>query len=444
VRAERRAYLLIVASRALSEAVLLAAAAAILHTITLGRDGIPLLVVTLFLFGVTLVLTAMLRERGTVRQSATLTAVVMVGWAAWGLAQPARAPDLLAVLTRLIGFGILGEIHVWRALGIARGLQRWREVRNDALFALALVVAASLVPGAIDRDPLPVLGLAVACAGAVALSLARSAEELSLAAGQTQGRPAGSSATGTAFALGLLAIALSATLPSIQVSVGNAARAIGPLLSDLLFTLLLPLGYLAAFLVQFVRERFRPGNVRIEPPPPIQVADDAERVRELEQMRPFVFGALEVVVALIALAVAVILIARLVQERRASFPEGVTIDREAVDGIGFRPTLRGLFPRGGGRRHAPIDDGTPAAAIRRLYWRLLEVAERAGPGWRGPAETPAEHEARLAQAAPRWREAAPLVRAFEALRYGERDPDRATVDLARDALRRVERVAREA
>ena len=137
------------------------------------------------------------------------------------------------------------------------------------------------------------------------------------------------------------------------------------------------------------------------------------------------------------LAVALILIARLVQERRALLPDGTTLDREAVSGIGFRATLRGLFPHRDAKRRAPADDGTPAGALRRLYWRLLELAEREGPGWRGAAETPAEHEIRLAQAAARWREAAPLVRAFERLRYGERDPDSATVELARDALRRV-------
>jgi hypothetical protein len=441
VRAEQRAYVLIVGSRALSEAVGLAAAAAALHAITVGREPIALGVASLALFGVTLVLVAVLRERGTVRQSTALTLIVIAGWSAWGVAQASRAPDFLAVLTRLIGFGILGEVYLWRTLGIARGLQRWREVRNDALFALAAVIVASLIAGPVDRDALPALGLAVACSAAVALSLARSAEELSLAVGQIQGRPAGSSATGTAFALGVLAIGMALALPSLQAFSASVVRVLGPLLGDLLFTLLLPLGYLAAwlvFLVQWLRERIQPKALEIRPPTsPFDPNADAERLRDLEAARPYVFGALELVVALVAVAVAVLLIARLVQERRALFPEGATIDREGVDGIGFRATLRGLFPHRAAGRRAPADDGTPAAALRRLYWGLLELAEREGPGWRGPAETPAEHETRLAQAAVRWREAAPLVRAFEALRYGERDPNGATVDLARDALRRV-------
>jgi hypothetical protein len=441
VRSERRAYLLIVASRALSGAVGFAAVAAVLHAMTLGRDAISLVTASLALFGITLVLVAVLRERGTVRQSAALAGIVIAGWAAWGLAQPARAPDVLAVLTRVIGFGILGEVHLWRTLGIARGLQRWRDVRNDAILALGAIVLATLVAGPIDRDALPFLALAVACAGAVALSLARSAEELALSSGQVHGRPSGSSATGTAFGLGVLAMATAFALPSLQAFAAGVARVLGPLLGDLLFVVLLPLGYVAAYLVNvvyWIRDRMNMKPLQIEPPKsPFDPSADADRLRELEEMRPYVFGALEIVVALVALAVAVVLIARLVQERRALLPEGVSLDREDAEGIGLGATLRRLFAPRARRPRPPADDGTPAAALRRLYWSLLELAEREGPGWRGVAETPAEHEVRLAQAAPRWREASPLVRAFEALRYGERDPDRGTVEDARAALRRV-------
>lgn len=441
MRSERTATLLIVGSRALSESVGLAAFAAVLHAIVVGRAPIPLISTSVALFGVTLVVTAMLRERGTVRQSAGLVAAVVVGWSAWGLSQPARAPDAVAVLTRVIGFAILGEAYLWRALGIARGLHRWREVRNDTLLALFAVVVAALVPGPIDRDALAALGLAVACAGAVALSLARSAEELSLATGQIHGRATGSSATGTAFALGVLALAVGFALPSLQALAGDVARAAGPLISGSLYLILLPLGYVAAYLVNIVlwlRERLGFTPVRIETPRSPFGQDEAERLRELEQMRPFVFGALELLVGAVALGVALVLIARLVQERRALFPEGAALEREAVEGVGLRATLRGLFPRGAPRRRAPADDGSPAAAVRRLYWRLLEIAEREGPGWRAPAETPAEHEERLVATAARWRGAAPLVRAFEALRYGERQPDGAAVADAREALRGIE------
>lgn len=442
MRAERRAYLLIVGSRALSEAVGLAAVAALVHAVGQGRDPIPLLPASFVLFGVTLVLVAVLAERGTVRQSAVLVVAAVAGWSAWGLVQPARAPDALAVLARLIAFGGLGELYVWRALGIARGLQRWREVRSDALLALLAVVLAALVPGPIDHGALPALGLAVACSGAVALSLARSAEELSLSTGQVRARPTGSSAMGTAFALGLLAIATGIALPWAERLVASAARALGPLLGDLVFVLLLPLGYVAAYLVGVVfwlRERLRLAPIALQPPPsPFDPEADAARIKELEQLRTLVVGAYEAIAVVVALVAALVLISRLVQARRARLAEGTSLERETVDGIGLRATLRGLVPKRAPRRRPPADDGSAGAALRRLYWRLLEVAEREGPGWRAPAETPAEHEARLAAAAARWRDAAPLVRAFEAVRYGEREPDRATLDRARDALRRVE------
>jgi hypothetical protein len=226
---------------------------------------------------------------------------------------------------------------------------------------------------------------------------------------------------------------------------GEIARVIGPPLGDLVFLILLPLGYVAAYLVYFVlwlRDTFGLGGGE-EPQfaPPTGRGDELQRFREIEEMRPYVFGALELVIALVAAAFAIALIARLVQEHRASLPDGVSLERESVDGIGLRATLGTLFPRRGQRRRGPSEDGTRAGTIRRLYWRLLELAERAGPGWREPAETPAEHSGRLRAAGERWLAAAPLVRAFEEVRYGEIEPGEDTVVAAREALRRVEGTA---
>lgn len=445
MRGEARALVLIVASRGLSEAVAFAVAAALLHAMTVGREAVPLTATSVALFGSTLVLAALLRERGTVRRSAGLAVVVIAASVAWGLSLPARSPDLLAVLTRVIGFGLLGEAYLWRVLNVARGLHRWREVRSDALLALALVVVAALGPGPVDRDALVALGLAVAVAGAVALSLARSTEELSLASGQIRGRPASSAAMGTAFAVGLLALAVAAALPWAQALLAQAARAAGPLLGDLLFALLLPLGYVAAYLVylvQWLREIIRPTGIQIRlPQQPFDREADEQRLREMEALRPFVFGAVELLIALIGVALAIALVARLVQERRAVLPEGASVDREAAEGIGLGATLRHLFPKWAVRRRPPRDDGTPAAAIRRAYWRLLELAEREGPGRRADAETPAEHEDRLLRSGARWDPASAIVRAFEDLRYGERDPSEDAVAGARAALRAVERPA---
>jgi len=440
-----RTLVLIVGARALSEAVTFSIFGAFVHAATMGREAIDIWPAAIGLFGITLVLSAILRERGTVRQSAILMVIVLGSFVGWGLMQPVQSADALAVMTRIIGFAIAGEAYLWRLLGIARGLQRWREVRNGALLSLTAIVAATLVPGQIDRAALPALALTISVAAAVALSLARSTEELALVAKDVRGAPAGGSATGTAFTIGLLAIGVALVLPSAQRFLGEIARVIGPPLGDLVFLILLPLGYVAAYLVYFVlwlRDTFRLGGGE-EPQlaPPTGRSDELQRLREVEEMRPYVFGALELVIALVAAAFAIALIARLVQEHRASLPDGVSLERESVDGIGLRATLGTLFPRRGQRRRGPSEDGTRAGTIRRLYWRLLELAERAGPGWREPAETPAEHSGRLRAAGERWLAAAPLVRAFEEVRYGEIEPGEDTVVAAREALRRVEGTA---
>ena len=437
-----RSFVLILAARALSEAVTFSLVMAFVHAATLGRAPIALWPTAVGLLGVTLVLMTVLRERGTFRQSAGLTVIVIAAFAGWGLAQPTASTDGFSVLSRIVGFGIAGEIYLWRVLGIARGLQRWREVRNGALLALGAIVVASLLPGAIDREGLPALGLLVSVTAAAALSLARSTEELALFASGVRGAPTGGSATGTAFAIGILAIAVAFALPAAQQLLAEIARTVGPPLGQIVFVILLPLGYVAAYLVYFVlwlRDRLGVHDVpEITPPRPPGFGDDLERLREIESMRPYVFGAVEIIIALIAAAFAVALIARLVQERRATLAEGVLLEREAVEGIGLRAMFGTLFPRRTMRRRAPPDDGTRAGAIRRLYWCLLELAERGGPGWRDASETPAEHEGRLVGAGERWRSAGPVVRAFEEVRYGELEPDERTVAEARDALRRVE------
>lgn len=436
-----RAHVVIVTARAISQAVALASAAAVLHAIAAGRDALPLLPTAVVLSGATLVLFSVLRERGTVRQSGGLVAVVIAAAVAWGLALAARSPDVLAVLTRVTGFAILGEAYLWRVLGVARGLQRWHEVRSDALAALGAVVVADIVPGPIDRGALPALALAVAFAGAVALSLARASEELSLSAGQVRGRPAPEAATGTAFALGLLALAVGIGLPALQSVLLGAAARVGPLLGEAIFWILLPLGYVAAYLVyvaQWLREIIRPTGFAIPiPQAPFDPDADARRIRDLEQARPYIFGAVEAIVALVALGFALALVARLMQERRALLPEGGSVDRSPVEGIGLGAMVRALFPPRRARPRPPADDGTPATALRRVYWALLDLAEREGPGRRAPAETPAEHERRLLGSGERWRDVSGIVRAFEQWRYGDADPDDATVERARGALRRA-------
>ena len=90
------------------------------------------------------------------------------------------------------------------------------------------------------------------------------------------------------------------------------------------------------------------------------------------------------------------------------------------------------------RPGAPRDDGTPAGALRALYWRYLARGDASGVAWRAAGETPSEHQRRSVVAAPRNEAAGVLVRAFEDLRYGERDPDRETLEAARRGLAAIE------
>ncbi|HLZ48683.1 MAG TPA: DUF4129 domain-containing protein, partial [Candidatus Limnocylindria bacterium] len=118
-----------------------------------------------------------------------------------------------------------------------------------------------------------------------------------------------------------------------------------------------------------------------------------------------------------------------------------TLDRDAADGEGLGAFLAGLLPRRRGRPRAPHDDGTPAGALRALYWRYLARSDADGVPWRAAGETPAEHQARATATAPRYEGASILVRAFEDLRYGEVVPSPETVARARAALAGIERRA---
>jgi hypothetical protein len=169
-----------------------------------------------------------------------------------------------------------------------------------------------------------------------------------------------------------------------------------------------------------------------------QQADDPELLREIQAARPFVFGAFELVIVGIAALIALVLLERMLRERRLGLPIGVTLEREAAEGISLMDTLRSLRPRRRVRRSAPHDDGTRAAALRLLYWRFLALAEGRGAGWREESETPREHVARIGSADASWGAAVPIVAAFEDLRYGELDPDEATLGRARDSLRTLE------
>ncbi len=437
---------LLVGARCFVEAVTFGALAALAHALVSGRDPVPVLPTTLVLFGVGLLLVTVLREAGTERRSATIVVITLAGAAAWGLTLPMKTSvDWFATLSRIVVFGLLGETYLWRLVSIARGAMRWTDARNAAPLAGLAIAAASLVPGPIDRAPFAALALLVIAASGLALSLARTSEELALARGTT-GTVRTSSATSATVVVGVVAVFAAAFVPTLQDAFVAFGGFLAPIASRIFYLLILPFAYLAGYLIELLRPLLSGVWPQLDctktPTPltcqPIDLAQDELLTRQIEQTRPFVFGAVELIIVAIAVLVAILLFDRMLRERRLELPEGVTLEREDTTGISLMDALRGLRPRLAPRRRRPRDDGTPAGALRLLYWRFLELAERHGAGWREAHETPAEHGARIGAAAPSWNEGAPIVHAFEDVRYGELTPDPATVAGTREALRRLE------
>lgn len=418
------------------EAVGFAALVALVHSLLLGAAPLALLPTAVGLFGVILVLSAVLAESKAERQSTAQVVVLIGAGVVWGLLLPMHGADGLAVLTRVVAFVFLGEAFLWRVVSLSRTLGRWRDARDACGLALVALVLIAILPLPVDRGSLAILGLLVVGTGGLTLSLARSAEEQQLAQEDARGGTAAVSATAAAFTLGAVAIVVAAFLPAAQDALVELGRVAEPVLAGALYAMLLPFGYLAAYLVEVFSAWFRSAGIPLPQPPPARPDADEEAVRAaFEHTRPFVFGAVEVLIALVGVVIALLLVDRLMRDQRATLPEGSTIERERAGGLSLRASLATLLPRRPRRRSAPSDDGSVSTAVRLLYWRFLALAEGRGAGWRSEAETPSEHLSRIAAVSPEWLGARPVVAAFEELRYAERVPDRSRIDAARQALR---------
>jgi hypothetical protein len=433
----------LIGARCFVEAVAFTTIAALAHAFTTGTAPLAIVPWTMVLFGVGILLATIQREVRSERRGTTILIVTLVAGVAWGLILPARDPDGLAVLSRMVAFGLIAEAFLWRNLSIARGAVRWDDSRNALLFAGTCIGFTAVATGPIDHGPLPVLALLVVALSGLALSLARTTEELALARG-TRGGAGASSATGVSFVLGVVAILAAAFVPTVQDALSALGTAIEPAFTRLLYLILLPLGYMAAFFVEFFAALIRMGG--FDRLPEIRQVrtpqQDEELLRQIEQTRPYVFGAVEIIIVVIAAMIALILFDRMLRERRLELPEGVTLERGTADGFGLADMLRRLRPHRGATRRAPRDDGSSSGALRLLYWRFLTLAERAGVGWRQAHETPAEHLARIVGEDARWSAGDPLVHAFEDMRYGDVVPDATALDHARVALRTLEAARR--
>ncbi|HJW49957.1 MAG TPA: hypothetical protein VJ726_11115, partial [Candidatus Limnocylindria bacterium] len=318
----------LIGARCFVEAVAFTCIAALAHVFTTGIAPLPIVPWTMVLFGIGIVLATIQREVRSERRGTTIVIVTLAAGVAWGLTLPARDPDGLAVLSRMVAFGLIAEAFLWRNLSIARGAVRWDDSRNALLFAGTCVGFAALATGPIDHGPLAILALLVVAVSGLALSLARTTEELALARG-TRGGARASSATGVSFVVGIVAILAAAFVPTVQNALSALGTAVEPTFTRLLYLLLLPLGYLAAFFVELFAALIRLGRFDRMPTitQPRTPEQDEELLRQIEQSRPLVFGAVELIIVFIALLVAVILFDRMLRERRLELPEGVTLER---------------------------------------------------------------------------------------------------------------------
>jgi len=439
-RFSSRALAALLVARAVMEAIAFACLLALVHTMG-GLEPLALTPTTLALIGATLVLVAALRETGSEARGSAVVATTLAAGVILAVLVPTRSLDVVSWGGRIIAFVIVAEIFLWRAVSLARGAVRWSDARNAVpLGALALVIVA-VAPAPVDSTPLVPLALVFVAASAVALSVARSAEELSLTTG-TSGPARLSSANSVVFALGLGALVAALAAPAIDQVLRDLGTALAPGFDDLLFALLLPLGYIAALVYALLEPLLRRLGDFASPQTPVPSSDDVAMMREIERTRPLVIGGIEVIIIIVVLLVALVLFERAVRERRLRLPEGAELERAATSGLTLGATLGSLFPRRAARRRPPRDDGTPAGALRLIYWRLLALSDRLGEGWRAAAETPSEHQIRVAGKDPRWAAASPIVAAFEDLRYGELVPDQATVARAREALTALEAAVR--
>jgi hypothetical protein len=435
-RSSSRAFAALLAARAVMEAIAFACLLALVH-MSGGLEPLALTPTTLAIVGVTLVLVAALRETGSDARGTAVVGTTLGAGVLLAVVLPTSRLDVVMWGGRIIAFVILAEVYLWRVVSLARGAVRWSDARNAVPFGALALALAAIAPLPVDRTSLVPLALVFVAASAIALSVSRSAEELSLTTGKA-GPARLSSANSAVFALGIGALLAAFAAPLVDQLLRDLGQALSPAFDEFIFMLLLPLGYLAA-LVYALLEPILRRVIPSSPPAQVQPSDDElALLREMERTRPLFIGGFEIVVAIVVVLVALVLFERAVRERRLALPEGAQLERGAASGLTLGATLRSLFPRRQTRRRAPRDDGTPTAALRLIYWRLLALADRAGQGWRAAAETPSEHQRRITGADPRWAAASPIVAAFEDLRYGELAPDDATVVRARDALRALE------
>jgi len=295
--------------RSAIEAVLFAALLAVAQVMLAGDRPVPIIAVALALTGGGIVLASILRDARADRQNVAIALGAMAAAAAFGVSYAAPHPEGVMVLTRVVLFGIIGEAFVWRNLSLARSLLRWSDARNAGFTAIGAVAVVALLPGAIDRSGLVIAGLLAIAATGIALSVARSAEELSLAGREARGSTDRSTASGTVIILAILSVLGAIIAPSTGELLRGLGEGIAPIVGSLLYGVLLAFGYVAELFVNAIRA-LATGFVLPLPRapliPPLSPEQEAEQLRQFEASRPYLLGAAEVAIAVVALLLSLI------------------------------------------------------------------------------------------------------------------------------------------
>lgn len=397
-------------------------------------------------------------ERARFRADVAIATLVVALGGAWLTAD--RGIEFQLLGSRLIFAALLAAVVFWRGFAIPETLDSWREMAVVALLATLGASAASLHPT--TRADLPLVAAAAGVLAAVGLSIARGSEEL--LAQRRRGTLRTRVAAAAALVLGVAAAAVVAFAPQLR----RVAEVLAPGVEAFLFALFVlvvtPFAYLAAWIVEALLPILRRLQATEIPLPPFLQQVFGRRLEELDEeyvrrMSEFSQAFLWTLLVIVVSAVLAYLLLRALLARRVLLPAGATLERERVVGMSLRELLRRLTARPPDRPPRPGGDD-PAARVRRAYWDLLALADRAGARWRMPHETPREHlgalgslagAAELAGAsasageaarAAAWAPADALVSAFERVRYGER-ASAAEADAAERALADVRRAVTE-
>ncbi|OLC55954.1 MAG: hypothetical protein AUH85_07840 [Chloroflexi bacterium 13_1_40CM_4_68_4] len=414
----RSSLLVLAVTRALVEAVPLAVGAAIV-AVGFRRDA-PLLPLWLdsaaaMVCWATIAPRVAPRVRVAAALSFAAAAAAIVVVLGGGIANPAW---VVAGLASALYAGLL----MWRAVAVAATATSWRTAAYaNGATVVALAIAAIAFP--VKRD-VAMMAIAAGVAGTIALSTARAVEETFASRKGSQARTAPGWLSSLAVAIG--AVLVAGAFPALGRVLGAMAEGTGPFVQAVLVIIVTPFVYLTEWLVRAIL----PLLLRIRIALPFVNLAPIDPQAEEEYARQFSLGAqvfLQRFAIVIVVLVTAALIARAVIARVVVTRASAPLERERIDGASITELVRAMFGAPDVGRATRPQGADPASRVRRAYWDLLAVSERAGPGWREPAQTPREHRAALEGAA--WGRADAVVTAFERVRYGpgvvETDADEA-------------------